>query len=193
MKREITESNDQQTILTELESEKLWNKYRLSLNSPDVLLTPVEKANIPAMLEQRSERRKLENEVITKIQLHELLKANNVGSIGDHTNTCLKPSNPLEQMLIDEMTSLHSAGMGMLSQLTLQEGLSIDECNRIINASTKLLKCFQTGMITLHQYRNGGNQMITVKHQNVQINGGQAVISDVLQPTVQEEGGCNGN
>jgi len=59
------------------------------------------------------------------------------------------------------------------------------ESVRLMNASARMMKAFQDGMIALHKIRTGGQQTMTVQHVSVS-DGGQAVIGHVS--TVSGEG-----
>ncbi|MDF2940227.1 MAG: hypothetical protein K0R66_869 [Gammaproteobacteria bacterium] len=51
---------------------------------------------------------------------------------------------------------------------------------------TKISLAGFKGYETLHRVRNSGKQTIVVQHQNVQINGGQAVVANEIRS--QQEG-----
>lgn len=85
----------------------------------------------------------------------------------------------IEQLLEDQAAVLHQCGMSILGMI---DGIDANSpvFNNVINGSTKLFRAFNNSVQTLNQMRGGGNQTITVKHQNVQVNGGQNIITDQL-------------
>ncbi|MDF2529556.1 MAG: hypothetical protein K0Q57_436 [Gammaproteobacteria bacterium] len=102
----------------------------------------------------------------------------------------VKPNDPLEAMLTDQLAAAHTAAMLLLSEL-YEENAFGDISDRSTNTAIKLMKAFQTGYETLHRVRNSGKQTIVVQHQNVQINGGQAVVANEIRS--QPEGVGNEN
>lgn len=96
--------------------------------------------------------------------------------------------DPLESLLVDQMTAAHKAGMLLLSKT--YDAVDEFELEKFINLSNKLMKTFQSGLQTLHQIRNSGKQTIIVKHQNVQVNGGQAIVAtEVTTPIIDGDRG----
>jgi len=52
------------------------------------------------------------------------------------------------------------------------------------------MKTYQLGLQTLNQIKNSGKQTIVVKHQNVQVNGGQAIVgTEINAPDLIGGGG----
>ena len=98
----------------------------------------------------------------------------------------IDPLDSIELMLASQMVSVHYMAMEMSHRAMYFEqteyGININT-NRMI----KLMRTYATLVETLSKYRNKGRQLITVKHQHVNVNdGGQAIVGDVNQ------GGGNG-
>lgn len=110
-------------------------------------------------------------------QLKELTKGETLADyIG---NSSEEGKKAIEKLLEDQAAVLHQCGMSILGMI---DGLDANNpvFNNVINGSTKLFRAFNNSVQTLNQMRGGGNQTITVKHQNVQVNGGQNIIADEL-------------
>ncbi len=186
MKQKTDKLECTETTLSRLTGNDLLKQYTLHVLEPEKYpLSEIEVATAKNLMDKRYEARQSLNEFDATQQLNALLKINQSAELAAHSSHCVKPTNPLEQMLIDQMSSLHIAGMGMLSHLNSNKGLEFEAVNKITNATCKLFKCYQDAMQTLHDVRNGGKQVITVKHQNVQVNGGQALITNTLQSLSQ--------
>lgn len=107
----------------------------------------------------------------------DLNKMNQSDELAKALASPLPNSNPLEELLQEQAAALHQAGMGILAKVYDYENTP-PHVQIAINGATKLFRAFQGAVQTLHQIKHGTNQTITVKHQNVQVNGGQNVITD---------------
>lgn len=188
--KQITQSTDFK-FSTE-EREFLMIKWKLSLLEPkEHPLTKQESKNIPIALKEVQELKRIEIKVAALGLSRQLAKRNKCDEIGTHLANELKPRNYSERLLMDQMATMHVSGMDMLSKAG-SGNFGVDEAAKLMKSSTKLMETYQKGMQTLHQVRSSGKQTITVKHQNVQVNGGQAIIADNVHTPTREKNGRGG-
>jgi|SRR6516225_130697 hypothetical protein len=90
----------------------------------------------------------------------------------------IEARNSLEKMLVHEMAAAHEAAMRFLdrSMVCASRGETV-ECARYANLSARFMAVYQTGLLTLHKIRGGG-QSITVQHVTIGPNS-QAVVGNV--------------
>jgi hypothetical protein len=82
--------------------------------------------------------------------------------------------NSLEKMLAHQMVLCHDQSFRLVSQANSEQNTV--EKARLINASARMMKSFQDGLLCLNRIRTGGTQRVIVQH--VQVNdGGQAVVA----------------
>lgn len=117
-----------------------------------------------------------------EIELSCLADNLNSHAISAYMNSSMKPQNAVEQMLVNQMATLHNFSMKWLSQIYNEDSeLTIDHITKISNTSARLMETFQKGALALNKLRTGGKQMVIVKHQQVQVNeGGQAIVTNEL-------------
>ena len=100
--------------------------------------------------------------------------------------------NSLEKMLCHQMAGAHAMAMRLLNQaLEGPPGLSHPNPGitaKLVNTAARLMNTYQTGLLTLHKIRTGGRQHVTVQHQHVHVEGGQAVVANKIGPP-QKGGG----
>lgn len=95
----------------------------------------------------------------------------------------IKAGNSLEKMLAHQMAVSHEAALRLLDYALgfaaenrdMRGGESVEAC-RLVNAASRLMTTYQSGLLALQRLRSGGNQTVTVQHVTVQ---GQAVIGNV--------------
>jgi len=104
-----------------------------------------------------------------------LTEATNTKTLSQAMTNELTPKNTLEQMLIDQCAALHHTAM--ISLATINKLTSIEQLAAMNKITTKLVNSFQQGVKTLASMSNDKQQTIVVKHQNVQVNGGQAIVA----------------
>lgn len=103
----------------------------------------------------------------------------------------IQAGNSLEKSLAHQLAAAHTLGMRMVADAGenlaaykngryQQQHRSIEAC-RMANTAARLMDVFQRGMLTLDRLRNGGRQVVTVQHVNVEA-GGQAVVAGAVQP-----------
>ncbi len=117
------------------------------------------------------------------LRRQDLNKMNKSEELAKAIASPLPNSNPLEELLQDEAAALHQAGMAMLAKIYDYEN-NLEHMHMAINSATKLFRAFQGTAQTIQQLKHGTNQTITVKHQNVQVNGGQNIIADDFSKTL---------
>jgi hypothetical protein len=161
------------------EREELCTKFKLSLlDSQNHPLPPEIKDKAFRAVQEQGRLDKLFNHINVQAklgQLNELCKVKDIAS--DVKDQYADPLNPLESMLVDQMTAIHKASMSLLGNVFDEDGFDFESGEKLINLSNKLMKAYQAGLQTLNQVRNSGKQTIVVKHQNVQVNGGQAIVA----------------
>lgn len=82
--------------------------------------------------------------------------------------------NSLEKMLTHQMTLAHDLAFNFASKAKAEK--STIESARLLNASARMMKTFQDGILAVQKIRTGGKQTVTVQHVNVS-EGGQAVVA----------------
>ena len=99
----------------------------------------------------------------------------------------IEARNSLEKMLAHEMAAAHNLAMklaGRSIDLLGQPEWSQEErvhlysveATRLANASARLMETYQRSIVALARFRDGGRQVVTVQH--VQVNdGGQAIVA----------------
>lgn len=100
----------------------------------------------------------------------------------------LGASNSLEKMATHQLAACHGLAMRLLTRGEAMIGraatrddwkgtetFNVEGC-RLIGAATRLLATYQAGLATLARIRQGGKQVVTVQHVNVN-DGGQAVVA----------------
>jgi hypothetical protein len=98
----------------------------------------------------------------------------------------IQAANSLEKMLVHEMAAAHTMAMELQAEARellghykrtghVHQSLSI-EAGRLLNASARMMECFQHGMLTLQKIRSGGQQTVVVQHVNVG-DGGRAMVA----------------
>ena len=161
------------------EREMLCAKFKLSLfDSQNHPLPPEIKDKVFRAVQEQGRLEKLLNHVNVQTEygwLTDLCKVKNMAS--DVKDQYSEKLNPLESMLIDQMTAIHKVSMLLLGNVFDEDGFDFESGEKLINLSNKLMKAYQAGFQTLNQVRNSGKQTIVVKHQNVQVNGGQAIVA----------------
>jgi len=86
--------------------------------------------------------------------------------------------NPMEQMLIHQMSASHKHAMELLAKST--EQATVEQQALFVNASAKLMNTYQKAIQTLSKLKNNGKQIITVQHVYVSDNG-QAIVNPNLK------------
>jgi hypothetical protein len=90
----------------------------------------------------------------------------------------IQPRDIIESMLVVQMIGVHNMAMTTLGNAMLtdtQAGREVNVCQ-----ATKMLRTFTQQMDTLKNYRQKGQQKVTVEHVNVN-NGGQAIVGSVTK------------
>jgi len=91
----------------------------------------------------------------------------------------LRPRDVIEGMLITQMIGVHNMAIETLRRAMIpNQTFEGTEAN--VHQSTKLLRTFTQQMDTLKNYRQKGQQRVTVEHVNVN-NGGQAIVGSVTK------------
>lgn len=88
----------------------------------------------------------------------------------------IAPRDALEGILASQMAATHIAIMRHAGQLANAKHLETIELHERI--LTKLSRTFTAQMEALRKHRNGGKQVVTVQHVNVE-DGGQAIVGNV--------------
>lgn len=171
------------------ERELLSAKLKLSLLDPTNHPLPAEiKDKALRASQEKGKINKLLNHLMTQGEHERLAGLCKVEDISnDIKNQHGNELDPLESMLIDQMSAIHKASMILLSQIYDEEGFGLESGEKFVSLSNKLMKTYQNGLQTLSQIRNSGKQTIVVKHQNVQVNGGQAIVTTEM-PAGREGG-----
>jgi len=173
------------------EREQLCAKLTLSMLDP-------KNHSLPAEIKDKALRANQEKCKLDKLFIHISAQAeyghlNDLCRVKDIANNIRNQNgdqNPIEAMLIDQMTAVHKASMLMLSKIYDEGGFDLEDAERFIQLSNKLMKTYQLGLQTLNQIKNSGKQTIVVKHQNVQVNGGQAIVgTEINAPDLIGGGG----
>ena len=88
----------------------------------------------------------------------------------------VKPRDPLEAMLVAQMSGINAAVMTFTRRLNRTE--NIKQQDSALNGLTKLARTYVAQMEALKRYRSVGDQKMTVEHVHVHA-GGQAVVGNV--------------
>ena len=88
----------------------------------------------------------------------------------------MSPQDAVERMLAVQMAATHIATMRAARWLSRSERL--DQGKIHSTAYAKLARTFTTQVEMLRKHRNGGQQVVTVQHVNVE-KGGQAIVGSV--------------
>lgn len=88
----------------------------------------------------------------------------------------IQAGNSLEKMLAHQMALAHASAFRLMD-VALGQKDSVEQ-TRLVNASARMMRTFQDGLLTLQRLRTGGTQTVTVQHVHVG-EGGQAVIGNV--------------
>jgi hypothetical protein len=116
----------------------------------------------------------------------------------------IKAANAYERMLAHQLAVTHKVAMESLARAShhSQQADCFEYTNswqvhsvesaRAMNAAARLMDAYQRGLLTLQRLRQGGQQTVTVVHQDVQVAGGaQAVVAGSLatgsRPTDESE------
>ncbi|MFZ2395321.1 MAG: hypothetical protein WAW09_03450 [Smithella sp.] len=91
----------------------------------------------------------------------------------------IRPRDVIEGMLITQMIGVHNMAMETLRRAMLTEQTFAGKEANVYQA-TKMLRTFTQQMDTLKNYRQKGQQKVTVEHVNVN-NGGQAIVGSVTK------------
>jgi hypothetical protein len=86
----------------------------------------------------------------------------------------IQTQNPIEQMLVHQMTAAHKHSMEVLAKST--EQIDPNVTAKLLNASARLMEAYQKGVLTIHKLRKSDEQKILVQHVNVSDNA-QAIIN----------------
>jgi hypothetical protein len=121
----------------------------------------------------------------------------NTLSISDHIDAgnvavamvhAIGPRDPVEAILACQMVAAHDTAMEMLRRARISEQPSeiVDSC---VTRATRLMRTVTAQVTALKDYRNKGQQTVTVQHVDVR-DGGQAIVGgDVV---LQKAGGLPG-
>lgn len=115
----------------------------------------------------------------------ELLGDGDAVALGVDAAQSISADNPVEQMLIHQMSLCHKMSMKFLSQsekyaMHPNHPSHVEQSVKLVNASARLMDTYQRGLQTLIKLRSGGKQQVTVTHihQQVQVaDGGQALVT----------------
>jgi len=112
----------------------------------------------------------------SKANTEKIVKACNIAvAILDET----RPRDVIEGMLITQMIAVHNMAMKTLGSGMLS-GQDADRRAANVHLATKMLRTFTQQLETLKNYRQKGQQKVTVEHVNVN-QGGQAIIGSVTR------------
>ena len=111
------------------------------------------------------------------IQRTDLADKAGVFELAIETAESSKAKGSVQKMLTHQMAAAHKHAMRLLGE-SEKERDSVEKC-RMATTASKLMDAFSKAALALNRLQNGGNQIMTVQH--VQVNG-QAII-----------GGVNGN
>lgn len=125
----------------------------------------------------------------------DLLIDNDALSLGLEMADSLNAKGRIEKMLAHEMATLHRLGMrfaakagdelrrseDVLRPIQYRQLASV-EAARMMNASARAMGAFNDAALTLQRLRTGGNQVVKVIHQHVEVkDGGQAVVAQTIK------------
>jgi len=105
------------------------------------------------------------------IQRTGLVERAGVFELALSTAESAKAKGAVQQMLSHQLAAAHKHAMRLLAE-SEKERDSVEKCRQASTAA-KLMDAFSRGAATLQRLQNGGNQIVTVQH--VQVNG-QAII-----------------
>jgi len=91
----------------------------------------------------------------------------------------IKPQNEIEAMLAVQMVSVHNLASECIKQ-AISDGQSPEGRQANVRYATKMTRTFIAQMAALKNYRQGGQQKMTVEHVHVN-EGGQAIVGQVNQ------------
>ena len=91
----------------------------------------------------------------------------------------IKPQNEIEALLAVQMVSVHNLGSECIKR-AMSDGQSPEERQANVRYATKMTRTFIAQMAALKNYRQGGQQKMTVEHVHVN-EGGQAIVGPVNQ------------
>jgi hypothetical protein len=127
----------------------------------------------------------------------ELASKADVLTLGIDAAATIKAENSLEKMLAHQMAAAHAAAMALqvdarellrMYQRTghIHQSLSI-EAGRMLNASARMMECFQHGLLTIARVRSGGKQTVVVQHVSVG-DGGRAMVAGQVKVRGKKRG-----
>lgn len=90
----------------------------------------------------------------------------------------LNPENPMEGMLVAQMTAAHCHCMRMFADARKTHSPDIEAAT--LKIAVKLMKAFGTSMRTLEKTRRKGEQNVKVEHVHIH-QGAQAIVGNVTQ------------
>jgi hypothetical protein len=99
-------------------------------------------------------------------------------------------ANGIEKALAHQTALTHFHGMKLLELLENQYGPRLPpvEIARIANAAARLFEVSQSAALAQQKFRTGGTQRVEVQYQQVHVSGGQAVVTNTLQPRRRRTG-----
>jgi len=104
-----------------------------------------------------------------------LLEAAGVSQLAVDAAETISAANSLEKMLAHQLALCHDTAFKTMHQASERPD-NVPDQTRLINSATRLLKCYQDGLLALHKIRSGNRQTMVVQHVNVS-DGGQAVVT----------------
>ncbi|HIA03094.1 MAG TPA: hypothetical protein EYN66_14510 [Myxococcales bacterium] len=104
-----------------------------------------------------------------------LLEITGVSEIAVDAAETISAANSLEKMLAHQLALCHDTAFKTMHQASERPD-NVPDQTRLINSATRLLKCYQDGLLALHKIRSGNRQTMVVQHVNVS-DGGQAVVT----------------
>ncbi len=104
----------------------------------------------------------------------ELVYKNGVLNMALDAAESIGAENPIEQMLVHQMTAAHRAAFDLIAEAgNIRD--PVEKC-RLLNTAARLMDAYQKGVLTINKIRTGGQQTVVVQHVQV-TDGGQAVIN----------------
>jgi hypothetical protein len=168
-----------------------------NLLAAELKLSMIDPANYPMTAEKKEvawralkedyQIKKYLNHLDVKAENKKLAELCRVENSAEDLREQFEDAGPLDAMLLDQMAAVHKAAMAMLGGIYREDGVDLDICEKYINIANKLMKTYQSGLQTLNQAKTAGKQTIVVKHQNVQVNGGQAIVANEVTGDGGEE------
>jgi hypothetical protein len=104
----------------------------------------------------------------------------------------VQPQNSMERALAHQIAAAHALAMRLMDKAVIwlddakpaygnpDKIAASVEAVRLANASARLMKASQEGMLVLAKLRGGGQQQVTVVHQHVQVAGGNVAVTGHL-------------